>query len=125
MRFLVSGERNFSRFLATLSRRGEAGFTEVEEPVREILRRVKRKGDSALFEFTRKYDRWTPSARTVKVSRREMDQAVRSLSREEKATLKFAAERIERFHSLQIQRSWSFAEEDGTILGQIVRPMAG
>ena len=123
MRFLVSGERNFSRFLATLSRRGEAGFTEVEGPVREILDRVKRNGDTALFDLTRKYDRWTPSARTVKVSRREMDKAVKSLSREEKATLKFAAERIERFHSLQIQRSWSFAEEDGTILGQIVRPI--
>ncbi len=52
-----------------------------------------------------------------------MDKAIKSLSREEKETLKFAAERIERFHSLQVQKSWSFAEEDGTILGQIVRPM--
>jgi len=31
--------------------------------------------------------------------------------------------RIERFHALQMQKSWSFAEEDGTILGQIVRPL--
>jgi histidinol dehydrogenase len=37
--------------------------------------------------------------------------------------LEEAAERIERFHILQIQKSWSFAEGDGTILGQIVRPM--
>ncbi len=46
------------------------------------------------------------------------------MSREERVTLKFAAERIERFHVLQRQTSWSFAEENGTILGQIVRPMA-
>jgi histidinol dehydrogenase len=45
------------------------------------------------------------------------------LSQEERKALKFTAERIERFHSLQQQKSWSFAEEDGTILGQIVRPM--
>ncbi|MDH4267065.1 MAG: histidinol dehydrogenase, partial [Deltaproteobacteria bacterium] len=41
----------------------------------------------------------------------------------EKKVLEFAAVRIERFHSLQDRRSWSFAEEDGTVLGQIVRPV--
>jgi histidinol dehydrogenase len=53
-----------------------------------------------------------------------MEVAWRSLNREERVTLKFAAERIERFHILQRQTSWSFAEENGTILGQIVRPMS-
>ena len=37
--------------------------------------------------------------------------------------MEFAAFRIEQFHILQKQQSWNFAEADGTILGQIVRPM--
>jgi len=123
MRLLVSGKRDFSRFLKSLSRRGESGFTQVESPVRKILGEVKKEGDAALFRLTRKYDGWPPSSRSIRVTSREIQKARKALSREERETLEFAAERIERFHSLQLQKSWSFAEEDGTILGQIVRPM--
>jgi histidinol dehydrogenase len=45
------------------------------------------------------------------------------LNREERKALDFTAARIERFHALQRQKSWSFAEEDGTFLGLIVRPI--
>jgi histidinol dehydrogenase len=123
MRLLVSGKRDFSRFLMGLFRRGESGFEQAEEPVRKILGEVKKKGDAALFRFTRQWDGWEPSSRSIRVTPREMQKALKGLSWEERETLEFAAGRIERFHSLQLQRSWSFAEEDGTILGQIVRPV--
>jgi len=123
MRLLVSGKGNFSRFLKSLSRRGESGFERVEVSVRKILGDLKKEGDSALFRLTRKYDRWPPSSRSIRVTSVEIQKALKALSREERETLEFAARRIEGFHSLQLQKSWSFAEEDGTILGQIVRPM--
>ncbi len=123
MRLLVSGKKDFSRFLKSLSQRGEAGFHKVEGAVREILGQIKGRGDSALFRLTKKYDGWSPSVKTLKVSSGEIQKALKTLSREEIKALESAAERIERFHTLQIQKSWSFAEEDGTILGQIVRPM--
>ncbi len=123
MRLLVSGKRDFSLFLKSLSQRGEAGFHKAEGAVREILDQIKAGGDSALFRLTKKYDGWTPSGKTLKVSSGEIQKALKALSREEIEALESAAERIERFHILQMQKSWSFAEEDGTILGQIVRPM--
>ena len=123
MRLLVSGKTDFRRFLKSLSRRGESAFEKAEGPVRKILRDVKIKGDSALFRYTRQYDRWNPSIKKVRVSSEEIRGALKVLSREDARTLRLAAERIERFHALQVQKSWSFAEEDGTILGQIVRPM--
>ena len=123
MRLLVSGKRDFSRFLKSLSRRGESGFERVEGPVRKILEDLRKEGDSALFRHTRKYDDWLPSSRNIRVTSREIQKALKALSREERETLEFVARRIEGFHSLQLQKSWSFAEEDGTILGQIVRPM--
>ncbi|HXZ37771.1 MAG TPA: histidinol dehydrogenase, partial [Thermodesulfobacteriota bacterium] len=123
MRLLGSGRGNFSRFLKSLSRRGESGFERVEVSVRKILEDLKKEGDSALFRLTRKYDRWPPSSRSIRVTSVEIQKALQALSREERETLEFAARRIEGFHSLQLQKSWSFAEEDGTILGQIVRPM--
>lgn len=124
MRILISGTKGFSRFLEKLTRRGEAGFADVAGSVRDILEQVRIQGDRALLRLTRKYDGWKATPKKLRVSRRAMEVAWRSLNREEHLTLKLAAERIERFHLLQRQTSWSFAEEDGTILGQIVRPMA-
>src|SRR5512135_3663584 len=123
MRLLVSGKGDFSRFLKSLARRGESGFERVEGSVRKILRDLRKDGDSALFRLTQKYDGWPPSSRSIRVTSVEIQKALKALSRKEWETLEFAARRIEGFHSLQLQRSWSFAEEDGTILGQIVRPM--
>jgi len=124
MRILISGTKGFSRFLEKLTHRGEAGFEDVARSVRDILEQVRKHGDRALLQSTRKYDRWKATPKKLRVSRRDMEVAWKSLNREERVALEFAAERIERFHVLQRQTSWSFAEENGTILGQIVRPMA-
>jgi len=123
MRILVSGERSFGQFLKKLSRRGEAELAKVEMRVRDIVAQVKKQGDQALLRLTRIYDGWKAAPETLRVSRGEFQTALKALSREEKRVLEFAAVRIERFHSLQDRRSWSFAEEDGTVLGQIVRPV--
>jgi len=123
VRILVSGEKDFYQFLKSFSRRGEIGFEKVERPVRKILVQVKEQGDRALLRLTKKFDGWSPSPHTLRVSSSETRAALKTLGGEEREALKFAAARIERFHILQAQKSWSFAEEDGTILGQIVRPM--
>jgi histidinol dehydrogenase len=123
MRILVSGKRDFPRFLAGLAARGEKGFAKAQGPVRKILDAVKGQGDAALLRLTKQYDRWSPSLETLRVSPGEIRKALKTLSGEGRKALESAAERIERFHTLQIQKSWSFAEGDGTILGQIVRPM--
>ncbi len=123
MRVVVSGTKEFSRFLDKLSRRGEAGFAEAAESVRDILRKVRLQGDAALLRLTRKYDGWPATSGNLMVPRRDMESAWKGLSREDRAALSFAAERVETFHVLQRQSSWSFAEESGNLLGQIVRPM--
>jgi histidinol dehydrogenase len=123
MRILLSGTREMARFLKNHVKRGEAGFAKAEPHVRDILRQVKTQGDSALFRLTEKYDGWKASAKTLRIASSEMRSALRNLPRTERETLEFAAFRIEQFHILQKQQSWNFAEADGTILGQIVRPM--
>ena len=123
MKILKAGTKEFSEFIRNFSRRGEAGFEKVEKRVRRIVNRVKRRGDPALVQFTREYDGWLAAAKTLRVTPREIKSAVAKLSREERDTLEYTAFRIEQFHLLQKQRSWNFAEEDGTILGQIVRPL--
>jgi histidinol dehydrogenase len=123
MRILKAGTKEFTEFINKFRRRGEAGFGKVEDRVRRIVNQVKRHGDPALVQLTRKYDGWQASTAKLRVTPPEIKSAVKNLSREERDTLEYAAFRIEQFHLLQKQRSWNFAEEDGTVLGQILRPL--
>jgi histidinol dehydrogenase len=123
MRILKSGTKEFENFISKFAKRGEAGFEQVEDRVRRILNQVRRRGEPALVQLTRKFDGWPASAKTLRVSPGEMRSALRGLPREEREALEHTAFRIEQFHLLQKQRSWNFAEEDGTVLGQVVRPL--
>ena len=123
MKILIAGQKGFSQFSTKISHRGRIGFARVEKPVRSILDQIQKKGDEALFKLTKRYDGWIPSPKTVRVKRAEILSAYQGFSREKKKALKMAAARIEKFHSLQKQASWSFAEADGNILGQVVQPM--
>jgi len=120
---ILSERKELFLFLQRLLRRGESGFAKVETPVRKILAEVKQRGDSALLRLTQKYDDWNPTLKSIQVSSLEIRKALKGLKREERMALEFAARRIEDFHTLQVQKSWSFAEDDGTILGQIILPM--
>ncbi len=123
MRILEAGTKEFAEFIEKFGRRGETGFEKVESRIRRIVNQVKRHGDPALVQLTRKYDGWPAAAKTLRVTPSEIRAAMKSLTREERDTLEYTAFRIEQFHLLQKQQSWNFAEEDGTILGQVVRPL--
>jgi histidinol dehydrogenase len=123
MKIIVAGQKGFLQFSKKFFRRRGDELARVEKPVRSILAQVRKRGDEALFKLTKKYDGWTPSPKTLRVKRAEIHSAYQKFDRENKKALKVAAERIERFHSLQKQASWSFAEKDGTVLGQVVQPM--
>jgi histidinol dehydrogenase len=91
-----------------------------DEAVRRILDDVRRRGDAALHEWTRRLDRVTCD---LVVSRTQMQAAYGEVSPEVAAALRLAAGRIEQFHRRQPSLSWIHNDGDG-ILGQLVRPIA-
>ncbi len=123
MKILYSGQKGFNAFAKKFHQRGALEFEKIEGVVRGILKQIRSRGDDALVSFTQKFDGWRATSRHLRVSHREIQSAVRSLRRQDLENLTRAARRIERFHLLQKQNSWLFAEEDGNLLGQILRPM--
>ncbi len=96
----------------------------VTETVRGILDDVRKKGDQILIETTNQFDRRTVSEISeLALQRAELDQAKLELDSDVREALDAAAERIREYHLHQLQTSWSYAEEDGTVLGQKVTPM--
>jgi len=96
----------------------------VEPVVAEILADVKRRGDQALLEYTRRFDRLeADSVAALEVSRERLDAALAGLPAEQREALERAAARIEAYARHQKQESWSYTEPDGTVLGQQVTPL--
>jgi histidinol dehydrogenase len=113
----------FARRLAMLEARGETVSGDVERTVRAILADVRRRGDAALFAYTRRFDGIALSARTVEVPRAAMRRALDELPAGVRRDLKLAARRIRDFHRRQRQTSWSYRDATGTRLGQQVRAL--
>ncbi|MBI5886173.1 MAG: histidinol dehydrogenase [Deltaproteobacteria bacterium] len=103
--------------------RVDKGSLEIDKKVTEILSQVLQRQDAAVINYTKKFDGVDVTGR-IEVSKQDIDAALNSISKEDRALLELAASRIEAFHKKQIQDSWSMTEADGTVMGMRVTPFA-
>lgn len=96
----------------------------IERTVLDILADIRQRGDAAVLDYTRKFDRLDiHDAHQLELPRSELDKALASLSGEQRAALETAAQRVRAFHERQRAESWTYTEADGTVLGQLVTPL--
>jgi histidinol dehydrogenase len=105
--------RRFEGFLAT-KREVSA---DIENAVRAIVDDVATRGDAALLEATRKFDRLDLDPSRLRVTAAEIDAAMKACDAETLDALKFAAERIEVFHRRQLPNDERFTDALGVELG--------
>lgn len=87
--------------------------------VDEIVEAVKSQGDSALLDYSQRFDGLqVKSAAELELSPERIAQALEAVSPEQRQALEHAATRIRNYHLHQKQESWSYTEADGTVLGQ-------
>lgn len=104
-----------------LKRQSEQGTSKQKQAVQQIIREVQAKKDQALYELTERFD--GASLDSLLVEPAEVEQAYKEVDQVFIENLKEAAERIRRYHEHQKQNSWMVTEDDGSILGQLVRPL--
>lgn len=105
-----------------LNGRRNPGST-VEAAVREILADVRRRGNAALAEYTRRFDCPGFKASMLRVPRTNIAKALRQIPAADAAVFREAIANIRAFHERQRENSWLTTAADGTILGQLVRPV--
>jgi len=121
LRRLDSRAPGFDAELARLTRYEAAQDDAVEAAVRAIVAEVRSRGDAALLEYTRRFDRVAArSVAELEIPRAELRAALEALPARERAALEEAAARVRRFHERQLGESWQYREADGTLLGQRV-----
>ena len=92
--------------------------------VSDIVERVKKEGDTALIDFTNRFDQMSiSSASDLEISSKELSSALDNLPGSQKKSLEIAAQRIVNYHNKQKIDSWSYDDETGSSFGQKVTPM--
>ena len=105
-----------SEFAAFLAMKREVA-ADVEAACRTIVDDVARRGDEALIEATRRFDRMELDASRLRVGADEIAKAVKACDRETVAALELARERIESFHRRQMPKDERFTDALGVELG--------
>jgi histidinol dehydrogenase len=116
---LSTQESDFDSKLSKLLAFEETADEQLEATVAAILADVKKRGDVAVLEYTHKFDRLSlVNAAAMELPKSELFNAFNGLPVEQKAALEQAAQRVTAYHQKQVQTSWTYPDEDGTILGQ-------
>ena len=118
---LKSSDPQFTAQLAALLAFEGAQDPAIDATVAGILADVRQRGDAAVLEYTRRFDRLqAASVAQLEFTRDEMQRALAALNPAQRNALEQAAARVRTYHEKQVAQSWSYIDEDGTRLGQQV-----
>ncbi|AIQ61931.1 Histidinol dehydrogenase [compost metagenome] len=114
----VQSSRDFK-----LQREVDYGTPEQNKAVKEIVAAIKQEGDAALFRYTEKFDGVRLSENNIRVTQEELQGAYAEVEDSFVSAIRAAADNIRAFHARQKRNSWMDLQPDGTILGQVIRPL--
>ncbi|MFC0332343.1 histidinol dehydrogenase [Paenibacillus sepulcri] len=106
-----------------LTREVEYGTPEQNETVRQIVEDVRTEGDAALLRYTEEHDRVRLDAQSLRVTEAEIHAAYDLVDEAFLTAIRQAAVNIRSFHEKQVRQSWMDVQPDGTMLGQLLRPL--
>jgi histidinol dehydrogenase len=99
----------------------------IDDVVTNILRDVQTRGDAAVLEYTNRFDGLTASSvAALELTQAELKAAFDAIPANQRDALQAAAKRVRSYHEAQKKangESWSYRDEDGTLLGQKVTPL--
>ena len=99
----------------------------IEQRVADILADVQKRGDAAVLDYTERFDGFdVASISALELTQAELKAAFEAIPAAQRDALVAAAQRVRTYHEAQKKangQSWSYRDEDGTLLGQKVTPL--
>jgi len=121
MKQLNAGTADFYAELDAMLAWESVADDKVQATVKEILNAVRSRGDAAVLEYTNRFDRMqVENFSELELPQMRLNQALENIPAEQRTALETAAQRLRSYHRHQKMQSWSYTEEDGTLLGQQV-----
>lgn len=124
MRIIKLTQETKANLLESLLKRSPASYGQYEDTVADIVYDIRKRKDTALFEYTEKFDHCTLDHDTIRVTRDEIEEAYSLVDPELVRVMRASAQNICEYHKKQVRNSWFDAKPDGSILGQRILPLA-
>lgn len=106
-----------------LRREVDYGSPEQNATVKQIVQDIKQTGDTALLKYTKQFDGAELTADVLRVTDEELQAAYQEVEPSFVEAITAAARNIRQFHEKQKRNSWIDLQPDGSLLGQIIRPL--
>ena len=124
IRRLSTQQANFDTELSELLAWESVSNKSVADTVESIIQNIRQNSDQALIDYTNQFDNMNAASMAeLSLSKDTLKTAFDTLSESEKSALKAAADRVRNYHEKQLQDTWTYTEDDGTMLGQKVTPL--
>jgi len=96
----------------------------VNQVVHEVIADIRARGDAALIDYTNRFDGWVAdTAADLEIPLARLRQAWDTIPEAQQKALRHAADRVRAYAQRQKMESWTYTEDDGTLLGQQVTPL--
>lgn len=96
----------------------------VNTVVKEVIKNVRKQGDAALLDYTAKFDNLKlAKGSELEISSEDLKKTFETIPDDQREALILAADRVRSYHMRQVSESWSYTEDDGTMLGQKITPL--
>ncbi len=120
---IIDNKKDLKEFMAVLDERGAVDNNKYLQTVIDILADVKKNGDDAVLEYTKKFDYKDATKESLVVSVSEMKEAFLSLDKDLQEVLITSKERVEAYHKHQLRQTWIKEDKEGEKLGQKITPI--
>lgn len=121
---LDTSDQNFDQSLQQLLAFENAMDESVDATAAQILTEIRARGDTALVEYTNRFDHMhVRSMKELELTQADLQQSLSALPVEQRQALEQAAARIRNYHEKQVSASWQYRESDNTLLGQKITPL--
>ena len=115
--FLNSQDAGFeAAFVALLGAKREDS-PDVDAVVADIIADVRARGDAAVLELTKRFDRVALTAESMRMSADEVASVANTVPADVQSALELAAGRIRAYHTRQIPEDASWVDDSGATLG--------
>ncbi|HZS83407.1 MAG TPA: histidinol dehydrogenase [Stellaceae bacterium] len=116
-RRLATSDPGFAEAFAALLAAKREAAADVDSAAAAIIEQVRARGDAALIDCTKRFDRLDVTAAGLRVPAEEIAAAARSCDAATLAALRLAADRIEAYHRRQLPQDFDFTDAAGVRLG--------
>ena len=124
MRIVKLTDESKKNILEDLLKRSPNHYGQYQEAVDEILKNVKERGDEAMFEYTKKFDKADINAENIAVTEQEISDAYKKVKPELVEIIRKSIANVRKFHEKQLPNTWITTESNGSILGQRITALA-